>query len=71
MVMTFDGSDDAGQIEGLYAHDATGAETALPATRVRLADVEFDSLAIVTEACNPREVIDSIADGLFERVHSG
>ena len=70
MVVTFDGSSDAGQIDGVYGHDATGAETALPAARVKLADLGLDSLAIMTEACNPREVIDSLADGLCERVHS-
>ena len=55
MIVTFDGSGDASQMEDSYAHDATGAETALPA---------------VTEACNPREVIDSMTDGPFERVHN-
>ena len=39
MVVTFDGSGDAGQIEGVHAHNATWAETALPAARVKLADV--------------------------------
>ena len=56
VIMTFEGSGDASQMEDSYAHDATGAETALPA---------------VTEACNPREVIDSMTDGPFERVHNG
>lgn len=70
VIVTFDDSGDASQMEDSYAHDATGAETALPVARVKLANMEFDALAAVTEACNPREVIDSMTDGPFERVHN-
>lgn len=71
MVSTSDGGGDVGRIGGMYARDAKGGGTALTAARVKLADVESDTLAIVTGACNPREVIDSMADGPFVRNHSG
>lgn len=71
VVVTFDGSGDAGQIEDVSAYDAAGADTALPDAHVALADVDFDTLATVTEACGLREVIDSMAYGLLERVHDG
>ena len=71
VVVTFDGTGDAGQIEDVSAYDAVGADTALPDARVALADVDFDTLATVTEACSLREVIDGMADDLLERVHDG
>ncbi len=71
VVVTFDGSGDAGQIEDVSDYDAAGSDTALPDARVALADVDFDTLATVTEACGLREVIDSMAYDLLERVHDG
>lgn len=71
VVVTFDGSGDAGQIENVSAYDVAGTDTALPEACVALADVDFDTLATVTETCGLREVVDSMAYDLLERVHDG
>jgi tRNA(Arg) A34 adenosine deaminase TadA len=71
VVVCFDGSGDAGQIESVTACAADDAEVALPGTAIAMREVIFDGPAVVTEQRSVGEAIEIMAYAFLEETHAG
>ena len=71
VVVTFDGSGDAGQIEELTPFDADNNPVELPGGTVSATQVSFDTQEVTTAQETPRAVIEDLAYGALEQRHPG
>ncbi len=70
IVVTFDGSGDSGQIEGVDARIGDTA-TELPVTNVEIASPLWDGAGVDTRTLPLAEAIEQIAYDLLEETHDG
>ena len=70
VVVTFDGSGDSGQIEGVDARIGENA-TDFPATAVEIASPLWDGAGLETRTLPLAEAIEQLAYDLLEDTHNG
>lgn len=71
VVVTFDGYGDSGQIESITAFAAGEAEMELPATTIRLREVDFEKSTVTEVSRSVRDTIQAMAYAFLEEAHDG
>ena len=71
VVVTFDGSGDAGQIEDVTATTSDGQQAELPAGAVAYREVGFDAAESTLAMVPVEDLLEKLAYALLEQTHDG
>jgi hypothetical protein len=71
VVVEFDGCADSGQMESAAGFNATSELIEIPATKIELRSVEFETGEITVTSAGLREAIETMAYELLEQTHGG